>query len=262
MDEKPLIVAAHKLFVGLHEAVSYSRRLLDELQTRRLSLEVVISPSLLNLAHVAEVLRDSPVAIAAQNVHQEGSGAFTGQVSLEELRALGVKYVVIGHSEILTHQHDGTETLSNKIRWCVRHGVQPFVCITHRDMDDEQEPGASVADALAQLFAGALRDDTLHAAPLIVYEPPSASICDSAEGRLRVKRIARTIREHVSTLLAGRTTARSRVLYGGGVTPGNIATLSRELDVDGFFVGRASVDVTSFLSIVDAAQEAIAFSHQ
>ena len=262
MDEKPLIVAAHKLFVGLHDAVSYSQRLLDALQTRRLSLEVVVSPSLINLAHVAEVLRESPVAVAAQNVHQEGNGAFTGQVSLEELLALGVKYVVIGHSEILTHQHDGAETLSNKIRWCVRHGVRPFVCITHREVDDEREPGASVADTLAQLFTGALRDDSLQAAPLIVYEPPAASICDSAEGRLRVSRIVRHLREHASALVAGRTTARARVLYGGGVTPGNIATLSRELDVDGFFVGRASVDVASFLSIVDAAQEAIAFSHQ
>ncbi len=262
MDEKPLIVAAHKLFVGLPEAVSFSRRLLDALQTRRLSLDVVISPSLINLAHVAEVLRDSPVAVAAQNVHQEGSGAFTGQVSLEELLALGVKYVVIGHSEVLTHQRDGTETLCNKIRWCVDHGVRPFVCVSSRDLDEAHAPGASIADTLAELFTGTLGGDSLQAVPLIVYEPPSSSICDSPEGRLRVRRVVRDIREHASALLASRTTARPRVLYGGGVTPGNITTLSRELDADGFFVGRASVEVASFLSIIDAAHEAITFSHQ
>jgi triosephosphate isomerase len=262
MDEKPVIVAAHKLFMGLPEAVSYSRDLLDALQTRQLSLEVVVSPSLINLAHVADVLRDSPVAVAAQNVHQEGSGAFTGMVSLEELRALHVKYVVIGHSEVLAHQGDAAATLSNKIHWCVRHGIQPFVCVTHRDMGEDHAPGASIADTLAQLFTGALCDESLRAVPLIVYEPSSSSICDSPEGRLRVRRELRNIREQAYALLASHTTAQPRVLYGGGVTPGNIATLSRELNADGFFVGRASVQVASFLSIVDAAHEAITFSHQ
>lgn len=261
MGERPVIVAAHKLFMGLPEAVSYARRLLDGLQRRQLALDVVVSPSLINLAHVAEVLRDSPVAVAAQNVHQEGSGAFTGQVSLEELRALRVTYVVIGHSEALAHQHDRTATLSNKIHWCVRHGVQPFVCITHRETD-EDTPGASLAEPLAQLFTGALGDDALRAVPLIVYEPPAASVCDSPEGRLRVRRVLGNIREQAQTLLASRTTARPRVLYGGGVTPDNITTLSRELDADGFFVGRASVQVASFLRIVDAAHDAMTCLHR
>lgn len=262
MDERPVIVAAHKLFMGLPEAVSYARDLLDGLQTRQRALEVVVSPSLINLAHVAEALRDSPVAVAAQNVHQEASGAFTGQVSLEELLALRVKYVVIGHSEVLAHQHDGAATLSNKIHWCVRNGVQPFVCITHREANEEHTPGASIAEPLGQLFTGALCDDSLRAVPLIVYEPRASSVCDSPEGRLRVRRVLRNIREHANALLASRTTARPRVLYGGGVTPGNITTLSRDLDADGFFVGRASVQVASFLRIVDAAHEAITFSHQ
>lgn len=257
MEEKPLIVAAHKLFMGLPEAVGYARGLLDALRIRQLSMDVVVSPSLINLAHVADVLRDTAVAVAAQNVHQEGSGAFTGQVSLEELLALRVKYVVIGHSEVVAHMHDGTETLSNKIRWCVRHGVRPFVCVTHRGLDEEDEPGASIVASLAELFMGALSDDALQAEPLIVYEPPSASICDSPEGRLRVRRIMGNIRGYASALLASRATARPRVLYGGGVTPGNITTLSRELDADGFFVGRASVQLATFISIVDAAHEAM-----
>ncbi len=262
MDEKPLVVAAHKLFMGLPEAVCYARDLLAALQTRQLSLDVVVGPSLINLAHVADILRDSPVAVAAQNVHQECNGAFTGQVSLEELLTLRVKYVVIGHSEVLAHQGDGMTTLSTKIQWCVRHGIQPFVCITHRDMDEEPGPGTAIADTLAQMFTGALRESSLRALPLIVYEPPSASLCDSPEGRLRVRQLLRHLRDQARELLASRTTARPRVLYGGGVTPGNIGTLARELEADGFFVGRASVQVASFLSILDAAHDAITFSHQ
>jgi len=262
MDAKPLIVAAHKLFVGLPEAVRFAQALLGALQTRQLSLEVVMSPSLINLAHVAEVLRGSPVGVAAQNVHQEGSGAFTGQVCLEELIGLDVKYVVIGHSEALAHRPECVETLSKKVSWCVRHAVRPIVCITDQGLQAEQAPGAAMTDRLAKLFKDGLGDESVQTVPLIVYEPPSSSLCETAQGRLHVSRVIRGIQEQATTLLAARSTARPRVLYGGGVTPGNITMLSRELGADGFFVGRASTHVSSFLSILDAAHEAIALSHQ
>jgi triosephosphate isomerase len=261
MDAKPLIVAAHKLFVGLPEAVYFSQALRDALQTRRLALDVVVCPSAINLAHVAEVLRDSPVAIAAQNVHQEGSGAFTGQVCLEELIGLGVQYVVIGHSEVLAHGHECAETLSEKIRWCVRHAVRPFVCVTHQDAQPEHVSGDAMADVLAKLFKGLRCDESRPAMPVVVYEPPLSSLCETAPGRLCVSRMIRHIREHVTALLGCHAPARPRVLYGGGVTPGNATILSRELDADGFFVGRASTKVSSFLSILDAAHEAMSVSH-
>ena len=260
MDEKPLILAAHKLFLGLPEAVRFSHALLDALQTRQMSVDVVVSPSTINLAHVAEVLRESPVAIAAQNVHQEGSGAFTGQVCLEELIDLGVTYVVIGHSEVLAQDHDRVETLAEKIRWCVRHAVRPFVCITHRDIDAKHASSDQIARLLAPLFKGVLCDESLPVVPLVVYEPPAASLCDTAAGRLYVGGVIHGIREHAAALFASRTTVRPRVLYGGGVTPGNITMLSRELKADGFFVGRASTHVSSFLSILDAAHEAASVS--
>jgi triosephosphate isomerase len=257
MQAKPLIVASHKLFLGLPDAVGFAQRLLAALDHRRLALEIVMSPSLINLAHVAEALNGSPVAVAAQNVHQEGNGAFTGQVSLEELRALRVQYVVIGHSEVVAHQHDRAETLSNKIRWCVRHGVRPMVCVTD-DASEDEHASVRTAMALRQLFASSLCDELPAAVPLIVYEPSSAASCDSPEGRLRVRRALHRIREETSALLRPWTTVRPRVLYGGGVNPANVRALVRDLEADGFMVGRASVDLASFLSIVDAAQEALA----
>jgi triosephosphate isomerase (TIM) len=261
MDAKPLIVAAHKLFVGLPEAVSFSHALLGALQTRRLSLDVVVSPSLINLAHVAEVLRGSPVAIAAQNVHQEGRGAFTGQVCLEELVGLGVKYVVIGHSEVLAQGRECVETLARKIRWCVRHAVRPIVFLTDQGPPADV-PGATITDTLARLYEGGLCDGPLQAVPVVVYEPPSASICDTAQGRLHVRQLIRGIREQSATLLGSCATSPPRVLYGGGVTSANISILSRELEADGFLVGRAGTQISSFLGILDAAHEASALSRQ
>jgi triosephosphate isomerase len=256
MDARPLIIAAHKLFLGLPDAVAFARGLLAALEDRRLALDIVVSPSLLNLAHVADVLRDSPVAVAAQNLHQEGNGAFTGQVSLEELLALRVRYVVIGHSELMAHQHDRAETLAIKIHWCVRHGVQPIVFVTDQASDEASATGWTAAKALRQLLAGSLCEATLQAVPLIVYEPPSAKACDSLEGRMAVRHALQSLRAEAIALLGSRTTMPPRVLYGGGVTAANITTLARELDADGFLVGRASVNLASFLGIVDALQEA------
>jgi len=260
MNAKPLIVASHKLFLGLPEAVEFARRLLMVIEDHP-ALDVVISPSLLNLAHVAEMVMDSPVAIAAQNVHQEGKGAFTGQVSVQELLALHVKYVVIGHSEVIAHQHDGPAALSNKIVWCVRHGLRPIVCVTGDSDEEKDGAGETIASVLRQLMTGLLREPSLRAEPLIVYEPPSSSACDSAEGRQRVRRMLRAIREEARTLLGSRATMTPRVLYGGGVTPANARTLASELDADGFLVGRASVELSSFLDILDAIEDTTCLAH-
>jgi triosephosphate isomerase len=245
--ETPLLVASHKLFLGLPQALTFARGLRTALERRPRALEIVVSPSLVNLAHVAEVLKDSAVAVAAQNVHQEEHGAYTGQVSLRELAALGVTYVVVGHSEIVASQHDGADTLSDKVRWCVRQGVTPIVCISD-DSGDER--------ALRQLLAGSLPDESRRALPLIVYEPPPGASCDTPERRLRVREILRRLREQATALLCRGSARRPRVLYGGGVTPGNIGALLQELDPDGFLVGRASVELASFLSIVDVIEEA------
>ena len=261
MDAKPLIVAAHKLFVGLPEAVSFSQALLGALQTRPLSLDVVVSPSLINLAHVADVLRGSPVAVAAQNVHQEGRGAFTGQVCLEELIGLGVKYVVVGHTEVLAQGRECVETLARKIRWCVRHEVRPIVFLTDQGPPADV-PGATITDTLARLSEGGLGAEPLHAVPVIVYEPSSSSLCDTAQGRLQVRQVIRGIRGQAAALLGSCATSPPRVLYGGGVTSGNISILWRELEADGFLVGRAGTQISSFLSILDAAHEASALSRQ
>lgn len=261
MEDKLLIVASHKLFLGLPDAVGFARHLLAALEGRRLSLEIAVSPSMLNLAHVADVLRYSPVAVAAQNVHQEGNGAFTGQVSLEELLALRVDYVVIGHSEVLAHQHDGAETLANKIQWCVRHGVRPIVCVTDRGSGEDQAIAAAISSSLRELLSGSLCDASPRAVPLIAYEPSPAVTCDTPEGRRRVKHIVAGIREEVGRMLESHSLGRPLVLYGGGVNQGNVRTLLAELDADGFLVGRASVNISSFLDIVDAAEEAIAAAH-
>jgi triosephosphate isomerase (TIM) len=248
MEPTPLLVASHKLFLGLPQALTFARGLRAALERRTLTLEVVLSPSLLNLAHVAEVLEGSVVGVAAQNVHQEVSGAYTGQVSLQELVDLGVGYVVIGHSEIVACQHDGADTLSDKIRWCVRHGVTPMVCVSDDGTGDET--------SLRRLLAGSLREESRRAMPLIVYEPPPGTSCDAPDMRQHVREVLRGIREQATALLCRGSAPRPRVLYGGGVNPGNVDTLARELDADGFLVGRSSVELASFLSIVDGFEEA------
>src|SRR5437016_4091407 len=118
MVRRPLIIGSQKLFLPLCEAVELGRRIAGALADGPVPFEIVVCPSLVNLAHVAKALSDSPVAVAAQNVHQEAGGAFTGQVSLQELLDLQVRYVIIGHREVLAYERDAASTRLRKIAWC------------------------------------------------------------------------------------------------------------------------------------------------
>jgi triosephosphate isomerase (TIM) len=256
MDDRPLIIAAHKLFLGLPEAVGFARRLRAAVEDRSRSVEVVVSPSLVNLAHVTEVLKDSPIAVAAQDVHQEMHGAFTGQVSLEELLALGVRYTIVGHREAVLHRSNLADGLAAKIQWCGRHGVQPIVFVTD-GADDSGAPLDGMSRELRTLFASSLQEARRRPAPLIVYEPRAGTSCETQEDRRRVRDAMRRIREDATAVLGVNAAGRPRLLYGGGVNPRNVRELIRDLDTDGFIVGRASLELASFLAVVDAVHDAI-----
>jgi triosephosphate isomerase (TIM) len=260
-DTSPrLVIGSHKVFLDLPGAVKVSRGLAERLRERPVPFDVVICPSLINLAHVAESVRDSPVHVAAQTVHQERSGAFTGQVSLEELEALHVRHVVIGHCELVTHQRERTSDMAVKIGWCLRHGITPIVCIG--DTPPDGSAAARVASARRRIHAlfdaaaGAAGVGGLapSATPVIVYEPAGGCGTSDASTRTGIRAVVETIRAELRTVLGTRGDDRPCIVIGGGVTEANVATVIRDFDVDGVIAGRACVDLDAFLRLLDAAQ--------
>ena len=212
------------------------------------AVAVAVCPPSVWLDAVAERLRESAVRLGAQNVHPEGSGAFTGEVSPPMLRDLGVHYVVVGHSERRQLFGETSAFVAEKVRAAQAAGLVPILCVG--ETLDEREAGDAEATVLDQLAASL---DGVDTADLVVaYEPVWAI----GTGKTATPEQAQAMHAAIRQSLAGRFEGGDaiEILYGGSVKPGNAAELFAQPDLDGALVGGASLDAESFAAIVAAAR--------
>ena len=212
--------------------------------------EVVVCPSFIALRASAERCSGSAVRIAAQNMHEEDSGAFTGEVSAPMLLEAGVAAVVLGHSERRELFGETDEALARKVPAALAAGLEPILCVgeTEQARDAEQTEAVLERQIAADLEAveGAHMDRLV-----IAYEP----IWAIGTGRTATPGQAQEALAFIRDLLRARggDADRVRILYGGSVKPGNAAELMAEADIDGALVGGASLDPGDFAAIVAAA---------
>jgi triosephosphate isomerase len=213
------------------------------------SREVVVAPPFTSIAAVAGALRGSAIGLAAQNMHHEAEGAFTGEVSPAMLRDAGCSHVILGHSERRQLFGETDEGVSRKTGSALAHGLTPVVCVG--ETLAEREAGRTLEVVERQTERG-LRGLATHqvAALLIAYEPVWAI----GTGKVATPEQAQEVHAFVRGLLArlhGAAAAEAvRILYGGSVKPDNIAALMGQPDIDGALVGGASLTADSFLKIV------------
>jgi triosephosphate isomerase len=212
--------------------------------------EVVICPSFIALAACAERCSGGPVRVAAQNMHEEDSGAFTGEVSAPMLLEAGAAAVVLGHSERRQLFGETDEALARKVPAALAAGLEPILCVgeTEEARDAEQTEAVLERQIAADLEAvEAARMDRL----VIAYEP----IWAIGTGRTASPAQAQEAIAFIRDLLRARggDADRVRILYGGSVKPGNATELMAEADIDGALVGGASLDPADFAAIVAAA---------
>jgi triosephosphate isomerase len=214
--------------------------------------EVVVAPVFTALAAAAAEAAGSPIAIAAQDVYHEGSGAFTGEVSPPLLADAGCTLGIVGHSERRHLFGESDEAVHRKMQALLAQGLRPIVCVG--ETLAEREAGKTSDVVLGQLdrALGELSAERL--GPVVIaYEPVWAI----GTGKNAAPKDAQDVHSQIRARVAetkGRALAESmRILYGGSVKPDNAAELLAEPDVDGALVGGASLKVETFLSIVRAA---------
>ena len=214
--------------------------------------EVAVCPPYTALETVRVALAGGPIALGAQNLHPEPSGAFTGEISGAMLAALGCRYVIVGHSERRHLMGESDEQVAAKLRAALRERLTPIVCVGETLPERE---GGRTAEVLVRQTRGAF--DGLGASDasrcVIAYEPVWAI----GTGRVATPEQAREahglVRETLDRVCGGGVGAGVRVLYGGSVSPSNAAALFAESELDGGLVGGASLDATSFFHVVAAA---------
>ncbi len=245
---KPLIAGNWKMHKTPEEARTFASQLLEELKDER-EVEVVVAPPFVSLLPVKEVLGEGPIKLAAQNVHWEKEGAFTGEVSPLMLNEIGCDYVIVGHSERRGYFGETDEMVNRKVKALLDVGLRPILCVGETLKEREEGKTFQVVEAQVR---GGLKD--LKAGEgkelVVAYEPVWAI----GTGRTATPHQAQEVQAFIRGILKelfGEEVARGiRILYGGSVKPENIAELMAEEDIDGALVGGASLKVDSFVRIV------------
>jgi triosephosphate isomerase len=247
-ERTPYIAANWKMNKTVAEAAAFVDALLPRIAATR--CDVVICPSFVALSEVVERRRGTAVRVAAQNMHEEEWGAFTGEVSAPMLVELDVDGVVLGHSERRQFFGETDEALARKVPAALAAGLEPILCVGEsEDARDNGETEAVLERQLQADLAGLEPADLERV--VIAYEP----IWAIGTGRTATPEQAQEASAFIRDVLRTRGGAGDsiRILYGGSVKPGNAAELLSLPDVDGALVGGASLDPDEFAAIVEAA---------
>ncbi|WP_373485092.1 triose-phosphate isomerase [Acetobacterium malicum] len=203
--------------------------------------EVVFCPTYLGLQKAVEMARDSDVGIGAQNMHFEKNGAYTGEISGEMLQAIGVKYVLIGHSERREYFNETDETVNKKAIKALTLGITPIVCCG--ETLAERESGKAEAKVVGQMEAGlkGIEDITK---VVVAYEPIWAIGTGKTASKEEANEACGWVRQTIAKMFGEDAAQKVRVQYGGSVNPENIKDLMAMDNIDGALVGGASLKPT------------------
>jgi triosephosphate isomerase len=230
-----LIAGNWKMYKTAAETAEFCRALRDALADLD-GVDVAVCPPLTSLAPAVQALADTEIAVAAQNVHWEPAGAYTGEISAPMLLELGVYGAIVGHSERRQYFGETDESVGRRAAAALGAGLSVIACVG--ELEDERERG-DTEEVLRRQLAPLEAHDNL----VVAYEPVWAI----GTGKTATPQLAQEAHSFVKSLLD------VPVLYGGSVKPENATELLAQPDVDGALVGGASLEVDSFVAICRAA---------
>lgn len=247
-----VIAGNWKMNNDINESKDLISKLLDGLKDINLVCEVVVCPPFTSLSKIAEMIGDSKIKLGAQNLHQEESGAYTGEVSAKMLTSSGCEYVIIGHSERRSIFMETNELINQKIRRALKNNLIPILCVG--ELLEEREKNITKQVIKTQILKG-LKDfsaDDLKDL-IIAYEPVWAI----GTGKTATPQQAEEVHLFIRTLLRDNFSVHFaenlRILYGGSVKADNARDLLSQQNIDGALVGGACLKADSFISIIKSA---------
>ncbi len=249
MSRKPIIAGNWKMNKNPQEAQAFVEGLAGKLPSADL-VEAAIAAPAVDLNALLWFSKDSDLKVAAQNTYFEDAGAFTGETSPKVLSEMGVDYVVIGHSERRDYFHETDEDINKKAHAIFRNGMTPIICCG--ESLETYEAGQAVEFVGAQVSA-ALKDLSAEqvASLVIAYEPIWAIGTGKSATQDDAQKMCKAVRDVVAADFGQEVADKVRVQYGGSVNPSNVKEYMACPDVDGALVGGASLEVDSFLALLD-----------
>ncbi len=251
MTSKSLIIGNWKMNLTHLEAIAVTQKLWYRLDVSDFDrTEVVIAPAFTSLRTVQTLIMADrmPFGLGAQHVHWGNEGAFTGEVSAGMLAKLDVSYVIVGHSERRAMFGETDEMVNKRVRAVLAVGMTPVVCVG--ETLSEREAGETERVVTTQL-RGALRRMTAEqrGQVTVAYEPVWAIGTGRHADAATANEVCSLLRDTVSAMGGPRAGEQVRVLYGGSVNPGNVASLMAKRHINGALVGGASLDPDTFAAV-------------
>ena len=250
----PLMAGNWKMNLDHHQATHFLQKLAWTLQDAKhdyTRVEVAVLPPFTDLRSVQTLVDADKLDLryGAQDVSAHTSGAYTGEISPVFLAKLGVTYVAVGHSERRQYHHEDDALVNAKAKSAFGQGVVPIVCVG--EALDIRKAGDQVSYTLAQLDGAMQGIDAQQAAQVVIaYEPVWAIGTGEVATPQDAQEVCGAIRGRLAELYDAGVADAVRVLYGGSVKSGNVASIMAQPDVDGALVGGASIDVDEFAKIV------------
>lgn len=236
----------------MNKTVDEAVKMIEELKplVKDASCDVVVCPTFVCLDAVKKAVVGSNIKVAAQNMHFEESGAFTGEVSPGMLEAMGIDYVILGHSERREYFNETDEALNKKVKTAFAHNITPILCCG--ETLEQRENGTTNQVVGAQIKAdleGLSKD--LAEKVVIAYEPIWAIGTGKTATDEQANETIKAIRGIVAEMFGSEVADKVRIQYGGSVKPGTIKAQMEQSDIDGALVGGASLTATDFSKIVN-----------
>ncbi|MDF2614601.1 MAG: triosephosphate isomerase [Clostridia bacterium] len=232
------------------EALAYTE-VLKEAAKEYEEYQFFIIPPYTDLKGVKQLLKDSTIILGAQNMHWESEGPYTGEISPEMLKEIGINLIELGHSERRQYYNENDFDLNKKIKAAVRYGFIPLLCVG--EYTEDKEYGVT-QEVLSKQIKIALHGVSATDASKvwIAYEPVWAIGVNGIPADVNyVRQVHESIREVLVSLYGNETAHAMPILYGGSVNPGNALELSKQPHVDGLFVGRSAWDMITFKQIME-----------
>jgi triosephosphate isomerase len=252
MSRTPIIAGNWKMFKTSQEAVTFINDVKQSI-AHVPGVEAVLCAPFTALPAMIAAARGSAIRVGAQNMHWEASGAYTGEIAGQMLQELGVKYVIIGHSERRQYFSETDEMVQKKVQAAYQVGLTPIICVGEKL--EEREAGLTKDVCRMQTLAAlSLLTAEQVGSTVIAYEPIWAIGTGRSSTAADANEVIGTIRAVVQDAYGKQAAKKLRIQYGGSVKPANIREFMRASEIDGALVGGASLEAASFIALVEGAR--------
>ncbi len=244
------IVAGNwKMNKNAEETEDLLNELIDKLP-HDVEAQIIVAPTFVNLSSAADHLEFTNITVAAQNMHQAESGAYTGEISASMLTSIGVRTVILGHSERRAYFHETDALLAAKVDTALSHDMEVIFCFGEELKDRQNNQHFNVVE-------NQLRDGLFHISKaswehiVLAYEPVWAIGTGETASPEQAQEMHQFIRETVRSVFGSDVAEDVSILYGGSVKPDNAKEIFSKPDVDGGLIGGAALKADDFVAIVN-----------